>query len=299
MLLITTRKRMGTCLAIAAVAGATLLAGCGKRQAAPAAAKPTQVVAVMTAQLPASAEDPQWAKAPEFAAMLLPQDIVEPRLAQPSTTTVRVKTMTDGRQVAYRLEWDDATTNDMPQAAHFSDACAVQTPAVIGAKMPSPQMGETGKPVSITFWRAFWQSVVDGHLSSLSDVYPNAKPDHYPFEAPILQGDPAAKDAAASRYAPSHARGNEIAAPSNAPVQDLIAEGPGSLAPAPHGATLSTGQGKRTASGYVVIMVRALPAPVNGPVQTQVAFAVWDGGKDEVGSRKMRTDWVPMLLGGQ
>jgi len=273
-------------------------AGCGAKQP-PAPAIPTQVTAVNTDRIPGDPQDPQWDAVAAFPAALIPQDVVEPGLTKPSVPEVRVKALTDGRQVAFRLEWDDATPNDLPQSAHFSDACAVQMPAGTGADAPSAQMGEPGKPVAITFWRAFWQAVADGRLGSLKDLYPNATPDHYPFEAPVLEKDPAVKAAAAARYAPSHAEGSQMDAPPNAPVQDLIAEGPGSLTPVDPAEVQSTGRGQRTAKGWTVVIVRPLPVPVLGPALSQVAFAIWDGGKDEVGSRKMRTDWAPLAFTGK
>lgn len=282
-------------LAVLTVLGA---AGCGAKQP-PVPPIPTQVAVVNTDRIPSDPQDPQWAAVAAFPAALLPQNVVEPGLTKPSISEVRVKALTDGRQVAFRLEWDDATPNDLPQSARFSDACAVQLPAGTGAVAPSAQMGEPGKPVAITFWRAFWQSVVDGRLGSLKDLYPNATPDHYPYEAPVLEKDPAAKAAAVARYAPSHAEGSQMDAPPNAPVQDLIAEGPGSLAPVDPANAQSTGRGLRTGKGWAVVIVRPLPISTNSPVLSQVAFAVWDGGKDEVGSRKMRTDWAPLVFPGK
>ena len=32
------------------------------------------------------------------------------------------------------------------------------------------------------------------------------------------------------------------------------------------------------------------------PVRTQVAVAVWEGSKDEAGARKMRSQWIPLLV---
>jgi DMSO reductase family type II enzyme heme b subunit len=80
-------------------------------------------------------------------------------------------------------------------------------------------------------------------------------------------------------------------------VQDLLAEGPGSLSPA--GETRSTGKGERTNTGWSVTIVRPLPAGLTPTVRSQVAFAVWEGSKDEAGARKMRTGWIPLALRAQ
>jgi DMSO reductase family type II enzyme heme b subunit len=77
-------------------------------------------------------------------------------------------------------------------------------------------------------------------------------------------------------------------------VQDLLAEGPGSLAPAP--AQLSRGKGLRTKRGWAVVLVRRLPEGPPPGGRFQAAFAVWQGSEQEVGSRKMRTGWIPVSL---
>lgn len=86
-----------------------------------------------------------------------------------------------------------------------------------------------------------------------------------------------------------------MAGPRAVPVQDLVAEGPGTLRPAEK--TVSTGSGKHAQEGWTVILIRPLPNGVQPGGRTQVAFAVWEGSRQEVGSRKMRTGWIPLSLG--
>src|SRR5512137_2597136 len=97
-----------------------LLAGC-KKAAVPA----NEVIAVPAAQLPAGPADAAWDSAPEYVAKLIPQDLVEPRLAQPSTPEVRVQAMANGTEIAFRLRWVDADQNDAEKPGQFVDACAV------------------------------------------------------------------------------------------------------------------------------------------------------------------------------
>jgi DMSO reductase family type II enzyme heme b subunit len=243
------------------------------------------------------AEDPgaaAWATAPEFRATLQLQDMVEPRLLRPSTPDVRVRAITDGREVAFRLAWPDATTNDLPGTGRFSDACAVQVPAAPAADVPAPQMGEPGRPVEISYWRAFWQAMVDGRPDTINALYPGAAIDHYPFDAPALAPGSPDQRAMAERYAPARALGNAMAGPRASPVQDLIGEGPSTLRPAP--AQRSRGRGVHTGTEWVAVIVRPLPAGASGATRGQVAFAVWDGAGQEAGARKMRTGWVPFVV---
>lgn len=263
------------------------------RRAAP---PPTaEVVAITRATLPENPADRIWDEAPLHVSPLLLQDFVEPRLMTASTAEVRVRAITNGSQIAFRLDWDDATASDTPSAGRFPDACAVQVPQATGPDVPAPQMGEANRPVEITFWRASWQAVVDGRRTdTINDIFPNATVDHYPFEAASLPDGSAERKEMALRYAPARALGNGMAGPRDRPVQDLIAEGPGTLAPAPR--TESTGKGLRTATGWSVVITRKLPSGVAPGGRGQVAFAVWEGGHDEAGSRKMRTGWVVLAM---
>lgn len=273
------------CLTLALLAAA--LPGC--RKAGPPAA--TEVVAVTRPALPGDPADKAWSEAPQFTAPLILQDMVEPRLMTPSTPDVRVQALSDGARIAFRLEWSDASLNDKPGAARFTDACAVQLPSKAAPDVPAPQMGEPGKPVEITFWRASWQAVVDGRGDDIKELYPGATVDHYPFQAKSLPKDAQAQREMEQRYAPARAVGNPMAGPRERPVEDLVAEGPGTLR---GGASLgSNGRGVRTKTGWAVVISRRLPAGLTPGARTQVAFAVWEGAHEEAGARKMRTGWVP------
>jgi DMSO reductase family type II enzyme heme b subunit len=99
----------------------------------------------------------------------------------------------------------------------------------------------------------------------------------------------------AKRYAPARALDNAMAGPRKQPVQDLLAEGPGTLYPAAE--TRSTGSGKREGQdGWAVTIVRPLPNGVTTGGRTQVAFAVWQGAQGEAGPRKMRSAWLPIAV---
>ncbi len=275
-------------LALAVVA----LAGC--RPAPPPAVN--EVVAIRAGSLPMDPGDAAWQQAPEYLATLVPQDQVEPRLLTPSTLEIRVRALTSGGEIALRLEWADAVINDTPGPGVFLDGCAIQIPRTIEASLPDPQMGQAGRPVDIAFWRADWQASVDGRPDSLTSLYPNAAIDGYPFEArPLEPGSPAQREAA-TRYAPAQALGNRRVGPRAQPVEDMVAEGPGTIAAGD--GVKSRGKGARTATGWTVVIARPIPAGLAPNVRTTIAFAVWDGAAREVGARKMRTIWVPLSVRG-
>jgi ethylbenzene dehydrogenase len=257
---------------------------------------PAEVQVVRNASIPAGPDDAAWQSAPVHVEPLILQDLVEPRLLTPSTSQVRVQAVTDGTRIAFRLEWDDPEKDDLPGAARFSDACAVQLPAKIEADVPAPQMGEANRGVEITYWRASWQAEADGRPDDIKALYPGATVDHYPFEAAPLEKAGAARDQMKARYSPARALGNGMEGPREKPVQDLIAEGPGTITPAP--ASHSEGKGAYGKKGWAVVLSRPLPAGLAPGGRSQVAFAVWQGSKQEVGSRKMRSGWTPLSLEG-
>jgi hypothetical protein len=148
--------------------------------------------------------------------------------------------------------------------------------------------------VEIVYWSASWQAVVDGRPDDINAVYPQASVDHYPFQAPALTPDSPEQQEMAQRYSPARAVGNDRAGPRKQPVEDLLADGPGTLRRAPQ--TTSLGTGKRTKTGWSVLLVRNLSDGMRPGSRGQVAFALWQGSQQEVGSRKMRTAWIPLLM---
>ncbi len=267
-----------------------LVSACGHVQTPTAELNVAQVKEVTT--------DPDaavWRDVPLHISKMIPQDLVDPRVMEPSTSEVQVKAITDGTQIAFRLEWIDPTQNDVPGPKHFLDGCAVQIPARIDPNVPAPQMGEAGKTVEIAFWRADWQAIVDGRATDdIRTIYPNATVDHYPSQARSLEGNPQALAEAAARYSPARAVGNRRGGPREQPVEDMLAEGPGTLSPAAD--TTSKGKGIKTKTGWSVVIARQVPAGFSPGTPTQSAFAVWEAAHGEVGARKMRTGWVPMIL---
>lgn len=257
----------------------------------------TEVVAVTAAKLPESPSDSAWDNAPEHLAKMLPQDLVEPRLMTASTPEVRVRSLTNGAEIAFRLEWGDTTRSDTPGPAKMVDACAIQIPEKAEKDLPEPQMGQEGKRVQVTYWRADWQASVEGRGDTIRDLYPNASIDHYPFEAKTLEKDSAAQKEMALRYAPARTLGNIRGGPRVTPVEDLVADGPGTLSPGP--SLGAKGKGAHGNNGWRVVISRKLPEGLGVNQRTHVALAVWQGSQREAGALKMRTGWIPLVRRGE
>jgi hypothetical protein len=241
-----------------------------------------EVVAAVLDRLPTAPDDRAWDDVPFHTAELLLQDMVEPRLLEPSVPRADVRAITDGVRIAVKLSWVDATHDDLPGAARFSDACALQFPVDDSPDVPAPQMGEEGRRVEIAYWRASWQASLDGRPDTIQAAYPGATVDHYPFEAASLEEGSAERRELERQYAPARALGNPMEGPRDRSVQDLIAEGPGTLTPA----------ASQRSEGYA----SRSPEGLGGHRRTQVAVAIWDGNRDEVGARKMRSGWIPLRL---
>lgn len=256
-----------------------------------------EVVAVPVGKLPATPDDGAWDDAPEHRAKMIPQDLVEPRLLTPSTGEVMVRALTDGSSVVFRLEWADDSKSDAPGPSKMIDACAIQIPEKAEKDLPEPQMGQEGKTVQVTYWRADWQATMDGRGDTIRDLYPNASIDHYPFESKALQEGSDAQKEMAQRYAPARALGNIRSGPRKAPVEDLIATGPGTLMPGPSQG--ANGKGGHKKDHWSVVISRKLPDGLALNQRTHIAFAVWQGSQQESGARKMRTGWIPLVHRGE
>jgi DMSO reductase family type II enzyme heme b subunit len=262
----------------------------------------TQQVAAKYVSAPLPFEDPAakiWDQAAEHPAKLMLQDIAEPKLIEPGVALVKVRALHNREWVVFRLEWDDATRDLIPHSGKSSDAVAIQFPLLQTADVPDPAMGQQGKGVRIWYWKALWQDDAEraaaGKGDRIASLYPNAKSDHYPYEA--------GKDARAemeTRYAPAKAAGNPILMlPNKGPVQVLMAEGFGNVTPT--SSQTARGSGKWNAGKWITTIARPLQGgPALGDLEVgkrgYIAFAVWDGDKQQTGSRKMRSGWIPFLL---
>jgi len=100
-------------------------------------------------------------------------------------------------------------------------------------------------------------------------------------------------------YDPPAAVGNPVATVDSA-VQDLIAEGFGTLAPA--GERVSSGKGVHRDGRWHVVLTRPLDLEPGSATRLRPgtsgfgAVAVWNGGKNHRGSIKMRSVWVPLVF---
>lgn len=267
------------------------LAGCEQR---PPPSSDLVAVRVPTDPGLRDPDSPVWRGVPEVRIDLLAQNVTPPTALEPATEELRVQAAHDGHVLAIRLEWEDPTEDVATTSDRFGDQVAVQFPAAHGGgPLPSPMMGHDGAPVRVMQWRAVLQHELDHGAPTIHDLYPNAVVDLYPDR--LLGGE------VASPYGGGRLVGNPVSRPRLlSPVITQVAEGWGTLTDAPD--QPAGGRGVwRDGRWRVVITLPFDPhgrgeAGLQPGLETQLAFAVWDGGVQEVGSRKAWAPWAPLRI---
>ncbi|GAB4349853.1 MAG: hypothetical protein Kow0099_33090 [Candidatus Abyssubacteria bacterium] len=283
---------------VMAVLMAVVVSACGRALQEPTVAGPGITAVYFTGDAGMLGPDSEeWQKAPQFAVSLLPQDLTDPKLMDVAISQIRVRALCDGQRIAFRLEWDDPTQDMISEGGRFSDAVAIQLPPAPGGQVPDPTMGLAGQPVLIHLWKACYQRRLELGPWDIRQTFPNATVDHYPFEAAPNEE----RGQLTAQYTIALAAGNPLAGQRISSVDDLTAEGFGTLRPL--AAQASTGKGQWVSGTWSVVITRPLSFPqwVSGPGfkpgdQTFAAFAVWDGGLDNAGSRKVRSVWTPLTV---
>jgi hypothetical protein len=188
--------------------------------------------------------------------------------------TAIARALHDGTRLYIRVEWGD-DTRDMTtgRSTDFSDAAAIEYPVRPGEQVPSFCMGDPNAPVNIWQWKASWQAAVEGGgPADIQDVYPDAQVDLYPFEDD-------------ETFYPSRAAGNIPArVDRTSSVDNLLAGSFGTLTAAPD--QMVQGKGEWRDGKWRVVFARDLQVTseytqFSEGEKTSIAFAVWDGARNE------------------
>lgn len=222
---------------------------------------------------------------------LIPQLMATPHAPAPSVGTVTVRAVRNRDHVGFLLEWQDATAGARTALTGFGDMAAVAFPVQVSAVPPAPFMGNPGGRVQILQWRADWQTDVERGPITLAELYPHAYGSDFYVDEHVSKAD-----AEPYRFSARQAMGPQH----GTAVQDLMAEGFGSLTP--RAQQMGRGEGTHDGSSWRVVITRpqagdgeSSAALVPG-TKTQLAIAVWDGAKNEVGSRKGWAGWIPLEI---
>lgn len=246
--------------------------------------------------------DAGWNKAPELIVKLAPQTDQEPKLSKPSIEQLKVRSLNNGVWIAFRLEWGDATADQIIRSDRFADGVAIEFPLKL-EPLPDYRMGNEGKPVHLLLWRADRQWLKENGKkgkSFASENYPHAWSDGYAFEL-FESKESVSLIAERERYLAAKASKNPVL-PGIAPIiEELKAETWNRVEVQPH--QDATGFGIWKNGRWFVVMARPLEtidADDASLAQTEsslISFAVWDGVKENAGPRKMTTEgWIQLKL---
>jgi hypothetical protein len=233
-----------------------------------------------------------WQQTRPAKVALLAQTVTLPQEPDPAVKELTVRALHNGAWIAFLIEWRDPTSSDRIVLDNFGDQVAIQLPVKPDGPPPSPMMGNPGGRVNIMQWRAAFQRDIDHGPPTVRGLYPNAWTDVYPDE--VLGA------ADARPYAGALGLENPVSRGRASPVLDQMAEGWGSMTVKPDQHALGKGVWKD--GRWRVVITRPLASDdLNAPrlvpgVRTVVAFAVWEGGNQEVGARKAWSSWIPLLI---
>jgi DMSO reductase family type II enzyme heme b subunit len=258
---------------------------------------------------PKNPGDPAWGSAAPTTVALAPLWWSERRIER-----LTVQALHDGEEIAFRLEWADATDNSRAVAQHeFRDGVAIQF-----SKTPDPPffMGGPGQhdDVNIAFWKADRQRDIAAGHQDVDALFPQRAVDLYPEQNHVTPRDRQEADwpkGAIGEHRPEFitawGAGNLVADPQlRSPVENLTAQGPGTLEGFPIAMQFVEGWGERGDGGWAVVIRRPMatrgegdgPAPVGLPAgaTVPVGFAVFDGAAGDREGKKNISVWQLLTI---
>lgn len=239
-----------------------------------------------------------WKNAPPESVTLMGQPMVAPRPKKTETSMVKVQAIHDGDWIAFRLSWKDPEYSEAGKVGLFSDAVALQFPVKSNTTPPPVFMGGKDNPVHLFHWRAQYQYDKEKGMKSMKDIYPNMNVDMYPMEFKDAGSVKDLNEAKQEVYSHGKAAGNPQSYRKRG-IDEILAEGFSTSAVIEE--TESEAHGSWKNGEWTVVISRALTREGGSVLKAGegsfVGFAVWQGGKDEVGSRKSVTmSWTPIQI---
>jgi len=237
-----------------------------------------------------------WQKTPALPMVVSPlwwRDYAEPDL--------KVQALHDGRSLAVRLSWQDATRNDSPiRPQDFEDMAAVQF--FKGAVEPFLGMGAIDRSVDIWHWRAS----LNGSAARFADVdttWPNMAVDMYPYEKPGQGPRVHGPERQPQEFLTAWAAGNLRSDPTQPFTgHSLQATGVGSVTMRPRVSQFVNATGEWQDGRWTVVLVRPLEIDAQYGValavgdKVSVAFAIWDGAARDRNGQKLVSIWHDLKL---
>ena len=221
-------------------------------------------------ELPTGPEDASWAKISPMTLPLSGQVITRPVWPEPTARALTVRSLHNGTEIAFLLEWQDNTKNDRLTPGTFRDGVAIGLP--LGDAPAFFCMGQLDHYINIWHWKADWQSDIDRRAAKTSEK------------------------------AHDGVRTFEVIPRRVSSVEDLIGGGFSTLTTKEKQGRV---QGKAAWKDGVwhVVMRRPLVSEeqeneaklIPGRVQT-VSFAVWNGENKERNGQKAVAPWFQLII---
>lgn len=273
----------------AVVAGA--LGGCSAEEETT-----TRVVSKRIKELPPWKEPDSslWDSAEVALIEMDSQLIAQPARDKPFVPTLRMKSVHDGATIAFRVEWDDSTDDDLTvKVDQFRDGCSVLLCEEKGNET-ARIMGGPDLPVTILQWKADWQLDMAEGFQEIPQVYPNAWVDFYPPIVPYEKPPTIPttyEEHDAMQWIPGIAVKNPISQPQKTTaVEKNGAKGFGTLeAMATQNAL---GWGLHADDRWSVVLAKPMvgedpnEATLEAGKEYGLAVAVWAGQTQDTGCRK-------------
>ncbi len=225
-------------------------------------------------EIPSYPSDKAWETLAPIPIPLSGQIITRPVWPEPSAKVISVRSIHNGKDISFLVEWQDATKNERLTPGVFRDGAAVALP--LGDAPAFFCMGQLDHYVNIWHWKADWQSDVDRRAARAKE----------------------------KRRKKGGIRRFEVIPRRPSSVEDLIGGGFSTL-------TSKTRQGKIKGQAewkngfWRVVMKRPLTQTgseaaneatlIPGRMQA-VAFAVWNGENKERNGQKAVASWLQLLV---
>jgi len=234
-------------------------------------------------------DHPVWEEVQPVKHPMQRQFLVLPKPADVGVKEVRLQSIHDRTNIAFRLTWKDDTENSRINITNFSDAAALQFPV---KKDPLPKyfMGEEGQPVHIIYWKAWRSRDRKEGFQTVKSAYPNMTSDIYNFDYKIEGRGTAKTEEEKNIFIPGRAAGNPLSFPHDKIVEELTAQGAGTLSSLNIENTRGAAEWKDGV--WSVLFVRPLYVDDTMSVRFKsgekmpIAIAVWEGSRLEGGGRK-------------
>lgn len=224
--------------------------------------------------IPSYPSDQAWETLAPIPIPLSGQIITRPVWPEPSAKVVSVRSMHNGKDISFLIEWQDATKNEKLTPGVFRDGAAVALP--LGDAPAFFCMGQLDHYVNIWHWKADWQSDVDRRAARAKE----------------------------KKRRKRGIRRFEVIPRRPSSVEDLIGGGFSTLTSKKRQGKIK-GQAEWKNGFWRVVMKRPLTKPGGGdeneatliPGRMQaIGFAVWNGENNERNGQKAVASWLQLLV---